>query len=417
MTYLEMLWTSFFESLPNVFSAILLLILALIVAYLAKRVVTKLLKLVNVDKHTEKIGLADEATGSSVEFIGKLVFLIVFLLFLPGVLDKLGMQNVSAPITSMVSQFLNYIPNILAAIVILVVGLFIAKLIRQLLTPILKRLNVDKIQEKAGISTTENTTVSSVISYLVYVLILIPVIIAALQVLNISAISEPAIAMLDKIILFLPNIFAAIAIVIIGLFISRIAGKLLAEILAGVGTDRLLEKLIPEDNTKLKSFSLSKGIGDLVKYILILLFFVEAINVLRLQVLQAVGASIIAYLPLVISAIIIMGVALFVANWVESLLLKRFTDLKIVAFVVKSAIITLAVFMTLNQLGIATSIVNAAFIIVLGALAVAFAISFGVGGRDSASNVLQVLQKKHCPECTDSEESAIAENAEAVEQE
>ena len=71
------------------------------------------------------------------------------------------------------------------------------------------------------------------------------------------------------------------------------------------------------------------------------------------------------------------------------------------AFVVKAAILTLAVFMTLNQLGIATSIVNAAFIIVLGAVAVAFAISFGVGGRDVASNVLQVLQKKHCPECAD----------------
>ncbi len=415
MTYLEMLWTSFFESLPNVFSAILLLILALIVAYLAKRIVTKLLKMVNVDKYTEKIGLADEATGSSVEFIGKLVFLIVFLLFLPGVLDKLGMQNVSAPITSMVSQFLNYIPNILAAIVILVVGLFIAKLIRQLLTPILRRLNVDKIQEKAGISTTENTTVSSVISYLVYVLILIPVAIAALQVLNISAISEPAIAMLDKIILFLPNIFAAIAIIIIGLFISKIVGKLLTEILAGVGTDKLVEKIVPEDKTKLRSFSLSKGIGDLVKYILILLFFVEAINILKLQVLQAVGAAIIAYLPLVISAIIIMGVSLFVASWVESLLLKKFTDMKIAAFVVKAAIITLAVFMTLNQLGIATSIVNAAFIIVLGAVAVAFAISFGVGGRDAASNVLEVLQKKHCSECADSEDSASAESAEAVE--
>lgn len=351
MTYLQMLWTSFFESLPNVFSAILLLILTLIVAYLAKRIVTKLLKMVNVDKYTEKIGLADEATGSSVEFIGKLVFLIIFLLFLPGVLDKLGMQNVSAPIASMVSQFLNYIPNILAAIVILVVGLFIAKLIRQLLTPILRRLNVDKIQEKAGISTTENTTISSVLSYLVYVLILIPVIIAALQVLNISAISQPAISMLDKIILFLPNIFAAIAIIIIGLFISKIAGKLLTEILAGVGTDKLVEKIIPEDKTKLRSFSLSKGIGDLVKYILILLFFVEAINVLKLQVLQTVGAAIIAYLPLVISAIIIMGVALFVASWVESLLLKKFTDVKIVAFVVKAAVITLAVFMTLNQIG------------------------------------------------------------------
>jgi predicted MFS family arabinose efflux permease len=79
-----------------------------------------------------------------------------------------------------------------------------------------------------------------------------------------------------------------------------------------------------------------------------------------------------AYLPLVISIIIIIGVALFVASRIESQLLKKFTEVKIVAFIVKAAIIALAVFMTLNQLVIATSIVNAAFIIVLDAVAAAF---------------------------------------------
>lgn len=394
MRYLENLWNSLFSTLPNIISAILLLVLALVVAAIAKRIVVKLLEKVRADKYIDKLGITDEATGSSLVFIGKLVFLVIFLLFLPAVLDKLGMQSVSAPIVSLINQFINYIPNIIAAIVILAVGMFIAKLVRQLLTPLLKKLNIDKVQEKAGISSTENTAISSVIAYIVYVLILIPVFIAALQALNISAISAPAIAMLNTIVSFLPNIFAAIAIVLIGTFIARIVGNLLAEILSGVGTDSIVQKAIPEGTAKMKNFSLSKAIGEIVKYILILLFVVEAINILQLDVLQFAGEAIIAYLPLVISAIIIIGAALLAATWIESLLAKRFSNAKTIAFVVKAIIITLAVFMTLNQLGIAPSIVNAAFIITLGAFAVAFAISFGIGGRDFAGSVLKKIEDK-----------------------
>ena len=394
MAYLHAFWESIFGSLPSVISAILLLILAFVVAAIAKSITVKILNKLNASKYIDKIGVTDEETGSSVEFLGKLVFLIVFLLFLPGVLDKLGMQNVSAPITSMVSQFLGFIPNLFAALVILVAGVFIARLVRQLLIPILKRLKVDKVQEKAGIATGEETSISSVIAYIVYVLILIPVIIAALQVLNITAISQPAITMLEKMISYLPNILYAIAIVIIGALIARIAGKLLADILSGVGTDSLAKKAFPHAESKLKDFSLSKTIGQIVRYILILLFVVEAVNVLNLEVLQFVGEAIIAYLPLAISAVIILGLALFAASWAENLILKRFSDSKLLAWAARAAILVLAVFMILNQLGIATSIVNSAFIIILGAIAVAFAISFGIGGRGFAENLLRELENK-----------------------
>lgn len=394
MAYLHAFWESIFGSLPSVISAILLLILAFVVAAIAKSITVKILNKLNASKYIDKIGVTDEETGSSVEFLGKLVFLIVFLLFLPGVLDKLGMQNVSAPITSMVSQFLGFIPNLFAALVILVAGVFIARLVRQLLIPILKRLKVDKVQEKAGIATGEETSISSVIAYIVYVLILIPVIIAALQVLNITAISQPAITMLEKMISYLPNILYAIAIVIIGALIARIAGKLLADILSGVGTDSLAKKAFPHAESKLKDFSLSKTIGQIVRYILILLFVVEAVNVLNLEVLQFVGEAIIAYLPLAISAVIILGLALFAASWAENLILKRFSDSKLLAWAARAAILVLAVFMILNQLGIATSIVNSAFIIILGAIAVAFAIAFGIGGRGFAENLLRELENK-----------------------
>ena len=394
MTYLERLWDSIFGALPAVVSAILYLILAFIVASVVKNLTVKLLNKVKADKYTDKLGITDEKTGSSIEFFGKLVFFIVFVLFLPGVLDKLGLENVALPITSMVSQFLNFIPNIIASVIILLVGIFVANIIRQLLTPVLRKLNIDRIQEKAGLKVGEGSTVSSMISYIVYILILIPVIIAALQVLNITAITQPAVAMLNKIVLFLPNIFVAIGIVAVGVFIANITGKLLTTVLSAVGADTFVKSLLPDDNTKLQKLSASKIIGETVRYIIVLLFLVEAFNVIQLDVLRVVGQAIIAYLPLAISAAIIIIIAFILSAWIEKLLLKNLPQAKILARLVKYVIIVLGLFMTLNQLGIAVTIVNAAFIIMLGALGVAFAIAFGVGGRQFAAETLKKLDDK-----------------------
>jgi len=394
MTYLERLWDSIFGALPAVVSAILYLILAFIVASVVKNLTVKLLNKVKADKYTDKLGITDEKTGSSIEFFGKLVFFIVFVLFLPGVLDKLGLENVALPITSMVSQFLNFIPNIIAAVIILLVGIFVANIIRQLLTPVLRKLNIDRIQEKAGLKVGEGSTVSSMISYIVYILILIPVIIAALQVLNITAITQPAVAMLNKIVLFLPNIFVAIGIVAVGVFIANITGKLLTTVLSAVGADTFVKSLLPDDNTKLQKLSASKIIGETVRYIIVLLFLVEAFNVIQLDVLRVVGQAIIAYLPLAISAAIIIIIAFILSAWIEKLLLKNLPQAKILTKLVKYVIIVLGLFMTLNQLGIAVTIVNAAFIIMLGALGVAFAIAFGVGGRQFAAETLKKLDDK-----------------------
>jgi hypothetical protein len=392
MGYLINLIESFVSGIPSVIHAVLLLVLAYAVALIAKALVVKALKLLKIDKRIDKLGVVDEATGSSLDFIGKLVFVIVFLLFLPGVLDKLGFDNVSTPITLLVTQFLNYIPNIIAAVIILMIGALVAKIVRQLTAPILKKLNVDKLQEKAGISATGNATISSVISYVIYVIILIPVIIAALQALNITAISNPAIAMLNTMFGMLPNIFVAIALVVIGTIVAKIAGKLLSQILSGLGTDSLIKKIVPSDNSKLKDFSLSNAIGEFVKYIIILLFVVEATNVINLEVLKNVGGAIIAYLPLVISSVIVLGIALLISTWVGGFIQNKYPDAKLTAIVAKSAIIVVAIFMVLVQLGIATTIVSAAFIIVLGAFAVAFAIAFGIGGRDFAASTLKKFE-------------------------
>ncbi len=381
-------------AVPSIIYAIITLIIAFIVAGIAKSLVIKLIEALRLDKYTDKLGVVDEETGSSTEFIGKLVYIIVFLLFLPGVLNRLGLEGVSSPIEMLVSKFLGFLPNIVAAVLILAVGLFIAKLIRQLVKPILKKLNVDKLQEKAGFSSEEGVTISSMISYVVYVIIIIAVLTAALQVLNISAISDPAIAVLDKIFSALPRIFVAIAIIFLGNYIAKIAGKLIENILSSVGADGIIPKILPTEKDSAKKISLSKIVGETIKYIIIILFTVEAFNFLEFEVLQAAGGGIIAYLPYLISAALILGIALLLAAWVESLLLKKCSNSKFIVPLAKGSIIVIAVFMALSQLGFAKSIVNAAFIIIVGAFAVAFAIAFGVGGRDFAASTLKKLEDK-----------------------
>ncbi|HLR34826.1 MAG TPA: mechanosensitive ion channel [Tissierellales bacterium] len=391
---METFLTELSLAVPSIIYAIVLLVIAFLVAGFSKSLAVKLLKKLNLDKYTDKLGVVDETTGSSLEFVGNLVYAIVFLLFLPAVLNRLGMQGVSSPIEMFVSKFLNFLPNLIGAIIILSIGIFLAKLIRQIITPILKRLNVDRLQEKAGVTTSDSVTISSMISYVIYVLIIIMSITAALQALNISAISNPAISMLDRIFNAIPKLFVAIAIVIIGNTIAKMAGKLLENILSSAGTDHLINKLIPSDNEKIKNISLSKIVGKIVKYIIVILFVVEAFSFLNFHVLKSVGEGIISYLPYLISGILIMGIALFASAWIENIMIKKLSSSKFIALVVKSLIIMVAVFMTLSQLGFAKSIVNAAFIIILGALAIAFAISFGIGGREFASNILKGIENK-----------------------
>ncbi|NMA94641.1 MAG: mechanosensitive ion channel [Clostridiales bacterium] len=381
-------------AVPSVVYAIIILGIAFVVAEFAKRLVIKLIDRLNLDTYTDKLGVYDEDTGSSSEFVGKLVYIIVFLLFIPGVLTKLGLQSISAPIEELISRFIAFLPNLVAATVILAVGLFIAKIIRQLLTPVLKKLNLDKLQEKAGFSSEDGVSISSMISYLVYVVIIIAVLTAALQVLNISAISVPAIEVLNNIFNALPKIFIAIAIIIIGNYIAKIAGRLLENILSSVGTDEILKKVITSEKEDVKKVSLSKIIGETIRYIILTLFAVEAFNFLEFEILQTVGVGIIAYLPYLISAALILGVAILLGTWVEGLLNKKCKGAKLCAPFAKISIIVIAVFMALSQLGLASSIVNAAFIIVVGALAVAFAVAFGIGGRDFAANTLKRLEEE-----------------------
>lgn len=378
-------------TLINLLVAVLLLVVAFIVAGVVKSLVVKLLNAINVPKLLGKFGAKEEVAKSAIDFVAKLVYFVVFLLFLPAVLDKLGMDSVSTPITGMVNRFLAFIPNLLAAGIIIAVGLFVANLVKELLASALKAVKVDALQEKAGIKATENTSFSSIIANVVYGVIVLIVITTGLDQLGISAISAPANHIVASIFAIIPSVLAAIVIIAAGVFIAKLVAKLLESLLAGVGADSLLEKVTGNASKKL---TLSKVISEVVKYVLVVIFLVQGINVLNLPVLTEIGAAVISYLPAVLTAVIILAIGMFAANTAEAALVKKFPNAKASALVVKAVIYVFVGFVCLSQLGVAIAVVEKTFILAVTALCVAFAIAFGVGGRNFAANMLEKLEKK-----------------------
>lgn len=374
-----------------VIRAVLLLLVAFLCAKIVKSLVNKALSKTKLGAGDSSSDTASEGRGKTVDFLGRLMYLLVFLLFVPGIFDSLGLGEMSAPILNLLNTMWGYLPNVLAAVIVLWVGFFIAKLVRELLVPVFGKLKVNRLQEKAGLDVTDSAKLSNTLAYIVYVLILIPVVITALQVLNIQAISAPAVKMLDVIFAFIPNILAALMIIVIGCTIAKFAGGIVESLIASAGLDAKLSNLL---DSKAPQFILSRVIGRTVSTVMVIFFIVESFSVLHLQVVTDIGSAIIGYLPYVLAAVLIL-MACYVVNAIIQKALRKGEHTG-AALVSKCAIYTIGVFMVLNELGIAGEIVNTAFILIVAALAVAFAISFGIGGREFAGRMLKRLEDAYC---------------------
>lgn len=388
MQYLTNLLNSILGGIGSIVAAALILVIAFVVAAIVKSLVLKLIDKTKLKDILTKAD-AEGKPGSAKEFIGKLVYLLVFLLFVPGIFSALGLGSVMAPISNILNTIWGYVPNIVAAAIVLVVGNLIAKLVRQLLVPVFDKLNINKLQEKAGIEVKGADKLSNTLAYIVYVLILIPTVIMALTVLNITVISTPAVSMLNTVIGFIPNIVIGLVIIVIGCMIGKLVGQIVTKLIASAGLDAKLQGLLDDKNQK---FVLSKVTGGVVYAVVVIFFVVEGLNVLKLDVLTQIGAVIIAYMPTVLAAVLILAATVIVSSMVEKALRKN--GLNTYAVVAKAAIIVVGVFMILSQLGIAAEIVNSAFVLIVAALAVAFAIAFGVGGKEFAAKALKKLEEK-----------------------
>ena len=311
----------------------------------------------------------------------------------------LGLDAVARPISNMFDTALNFLPNLFAAVVIIAIGVFVARFVKNLVYNLAVTLDIDKWVSKFTSSSSEKpatpsagqkSTMAKVLGNIVYIVILIPIVTIALETLNIDSISRPIVEVLNQILAAIPNIIVAIILLAVGIVIAKFVGEMLTDLLSSSGINNLTKYV---KNLGNMNFDLAKIIGQIVAVVIGVFFLVEALNVLNLEVLNTIGSAIIAYLPLVLSALVILGIGV-VGGTVLGGFISKSTGNKFAGETLKYILIVLSVFMALDQLQFATSIVNLAFILILGALSVAFAIAFGVGGRDFAKSQLAKLDKK-----------------------
>jgi hypothetical protein len=199
---------------------------------------------------------------------------------------------------------------------------------------------------------------------------------------------------MDEFFAFLPNLLGAIVILVIGWFIARVVGRLVRSGLRSVGTDRALatgtageyrERLAP-------GFQPSHLIGRIAFWFVLGLAVMLAVSALGIEALSQAVEGVVSYLPNVIAAILILLVAIALAGAVGGLAQRLMGGTmlgKLVQTAVPVLIITIALFMALVQLKIAVQIVVATYVLVLGAIALGFALAFGLGGRSVAQRMLE----------------------------
>jgi hypothetical protein len=370
------------DYIPGIAAALILALVAWVVAVVLRAIVVRLCRWGKLDERLSQYGALREGEEVSVtNTIGSLTFWLVILLFVPAILDTLGISAISEPIGEAISAFFNYIPNIIGATIVLLVGWLVARVLRQLVTSLLTAVQVvDALGERIGL--TGEQTLSKLLGTLTYATVILLVVIAALDVLDIRAISLPATAMLTVVLNAIPSFIGALLVLVIAYFIARLVSNLVVEILTGLKFDEWPGKLgINYTGTRTPS----QLVGYLVLLGIMLLAVLGAADLLQSESLSLILTGWVDFFFRLVLALVIIAVGLYFANLVQGIVASAGgANARFWGSGARLAILVLAIAMALRQLGVANDIVNLAFGLVLGGLILAGALAFGLGSRDLA---------------------------------
>jgi len=214
---------------------------------------------------------------------------------------------------------------------------------------------------------------------------------------------------------YVPALLGALVILFAGYLLAKLIERGADRLLARMGLNRWLERGGVLDAVERTGWrrAPSRLIGTIVFWFVMFSVILLAANALGLSSLATVFTQLVSYIPSVIAAVVIILVGIVLGEFVDGLIMASAGGIHggpTLARVGRGGVIVLAIFMAMQELGVATEIVTIAFAIVFGALALAFALSFGMGNRDLAGEVTRRWYEQ-----MRSEREAIAREAEARE--
>jgi len=189
---------------------------------------------------------------------------------------------------------------------------------------------------------------------------------------------------------YIPQLIGALVILIVGYIIAKALQAIVGRVLQAVGFDSWMERggikqFFDRAQTNQTPHSI---LGLLVFWFVFIIAITMAADALGIPQVSAVLAQLIAYIPSIITAILILILAALLANFLAGIV-RGATGSDLLSSIARYAVIVYAAFAALTQLGIAVQLTANTFLIVLGAVALAAAIAFGIGGREVARDIVE----------------------------
>lgn len=413
---------------PRVISGAVLGIVAYVLARVGKEASERGLEAIDIDARIKNIGssttsamdavnsaitsdeddamdidldLGDGSAGSSSNFtaatadedaklsqtLPEAVYWVIFALFLPAILGALQIPGLLEPVQNMFNKAMGYLPNIIGAAVILLIGLLIAKIVKQVISNLAASFGINSMANKVGISTGE-TKVSDILGIVGYAVVIFPILVQSLKTLNIEAISGPASMVLERITSLIPGFIGAAVVLGIAFFVGRLVGGIVTDLLKGVGFDHAPAKIGLNLNAE-GANAPSNLAGKLVMFAIVLLSALQALPMMGLGEMATYVETFAGFAVNVLMACVILGAGLYLGNLVATLIKDSgVSNADQLGMVARAAIAIFAGGFALQEIGLSASIINVAFGSLLGGLGLAAAIAFGWGGRDAAKRVV-----------------------------
>lgn len=386
------LLTQLLEFGPRLLGGALLLLVAWILATVLRQAVSGLLRLAKLDERLGgRAGLEKGERAPISATLATATYWVVFLLFLPAVLGALALEGLLGPVRGMTDKILLFLPNLFASALALVLGWFVARIVQRIVTNLLQATGADRLGERIGLDKAFGAvSLSGLLGLIAYVLILVPVVITSLGALQLDTITRPAVDMLASILAAVPSIFAAVLLLVLAYAVGRFLAGLATSLLTGAGFDALMARL-GLARAEGKGDPTPSSIAGYLTLVMVMLFAaIEAARLLGFATLAGLMARFTIFAGQVILGLIVFGVGLYVAR-VAALTVRSSgaSQAPLLAAAARVSIVVLAGAIALNQMGLGDEIIRMAFGIVLGAVAVAAALAFGLGGRDVAARRLQ----------------------------
>ena len=385
---------------PKILIAILIIVATWIVARAAKWVIQKAIdRTPALKKHVS--GTPEETVGHQLGTIAKL---IIWLVGIMAALRFLNIGQILEPINRLTIEIFEFLPKLIGAGLIFFLGLIVARIVRRLVETTLVAFNVDGRLARMGIGETAGTvrtspdavppgatpgatrtSVARAIGVLIYALIIIPVAIAALQVLDIDAISGPSIRMLNEISDAIPHLLYAAMWIGIAFVAARFLKTIIEAILPPTGFDQaiLSTGVLPANARP------SRIVANIAMIAILLGALIEALRQVGGDDVAAFLTQVTALGSKVIFGTLVIVAGIFLARIVANLVGSGTGEGGFAQTIVRYAIIALFTAIGLTFMGLADQIVMLAFGLILGSAAVATALAFGLGGRDAAAHILE----------------------------